>query len=53
MRDKKCWVNITRKEFIRRGMKIIKTRWIDINKGDVGDPNCRSRFVAKEFNVDK
>ena len=53
VKDKKVWVKITRKEAIRRGMKIIKTRWIDINKGDVEDPNYRSRFVAKEFNVDK
>ena len=32
------------------GYKIIKTRWIDINKGDDENPVYRSRFVAKEFN---
>ena len=35
---------------MRRGVKIIKTRWIDINKGgDRANPNYRSRLVAKEF----
>ena len=28
----------------------MKTRWIDINKGDEDMPNYRSRLVAKEFN---
>ena len=27
----------------------IKSRWIDINKGDDSNPNYRSRWVAKEF----
>ena len=31
-------------------VEIVKTRWIDINKGDWENPNFRSRFVAKEFN---
>ena len=31
----------------------MKTRWIDINKGDRFNPNYRSRFVAKEFNDGK
>ena len=31
-------------------MKIIKTRWIDINKGDDLNPIYRSRLVGKEFN---
>ena len=29
----------------------MKTRWIDINKGDTENVNIRSRFVAKEFNT--
>ena len=28
---------------------MIKTRWIDINKGDASKPNYRSRLVGKEF----
>ena len=35
---------------MKRGLKIIKTRWIDINKGDKENPDIRSRLVAKEFN---
>ena len=36
-----------------KGWKIVKGRWIDINKGDVDNPNYRSRLVGKEFNQDK
>ena len=28
---------------------ILKGRWVDVNKGDVKDPNYRSRYVAKEI----
>jgi hypothetical protein len=31
-------------------MKIIKYRWVDINKGDEVNENYRSRVVGKEFN---
>ena len=34
IRQKEVYKKITRKEAQRRGLKIIKTRWIDINKGD-------------------
>ena len=50
VRQKKVWKKISRDEAIKRGIKIIKTRWLDINKGDKANPNYRSRFVAKEFN---
>ena len=53
VRDKRVWTKISRKEAIRRGIKIVGTRWIDINKGDTKHPNYRSRFVAKEFNDGK
>ena len=33
------------------GGKIIGTRWVDVNKGDIDNPNCRSRFVGREINV--
>ena len=47
---KHVWSKVTREEAKRRGWKIIKTRWIDINKGDDRRPNYRSRLVGKEFN---
>lgn len=31
----------------------ISVRWIDINQGDHGKPNCRSRVVAREINTHK
>ena len=51
VRNKKVWTKIPRAEAQRKGYKIIKTRWIDINKGDDENPVYRSRFVAKEFNT--
>ena len=33
-----------------KGWKIVRSRWIDINKGDDLKPNYRSRMVGKEFN---
>ena len=33
-----------------KGKKFIRTKWIDINKGDVTSPEYRSRLVAMEFN---
>ena len=50
VREKRVWRKITRAEAMKRGIKVIKTRWLDINKGDKWNPNYRSRFVAKEFN---
>ena len=50
VRKKKVWVKMSRQEAMRLGIKIIKTKWIDINKGDVANPIHRSRFVGKEFN---
>ena len=31
--------------------QIIKTRWIDINKGDDDSPAMRRRFVGKDFST--
>eukprot|EP00973_Karenia_brevis_P061083 8493537-Karenia_brevis.AAC.1 len=36
------WIKVTRKEALRRGIKIIGTRWIDVNKGDEEKPLLRS-----------
>ena len=35
------------------GGKIVSTRWVDTNKGDSLKPNCRSRLVGREFNVER
>ena len=51
VREKKVWHKIRRSEAQAKGWKIIKTRWIDINKGDDENPVCRSRLVGKEFNT--
>ncbi len=48
--EKEVWQPISREEARRRGWKVVKTRWIDINKGDEDTPNYRSRLVAKQFN---
>jgi len=53
IRQKDVYKKITRREALRRGIKIVGTRWIDVNKGDAENPNHRSRLVAKEFNNGK
>ena len=41
---------VSRAEFKRnRRGKLIKGRWIDVNKGDSLKPDIRSRYVGKEF----
>ena len=50
IRDKKVYDNIPRQQALRKGWEIIKTRLIDINKGDAANPVYRSRLVGKEFN---
>ena len=34
-------------------MKVITTRWIDVNKGDEKSPNYRARLVGREIKMDK
>ena len=51
IKDKKVWRRIRRQEDLRRGYKIVKGRWIDVNKGDSINWKYRSRYVAKEFNT--
>ena len=38
IKDKRVYSKITRKEARARGWKVIKTRWIDMNKGDDEKP---------------
>ena len=40
-----CWDNT--------GKEPIGTRWVDVNKGDDVNPECRSRIVAQEIKMDK
>ena len=47
--EKHMYTKISRAEAQRRGIKILRTRWVDVNKGDAINPNHRSRFVAMEF----
>jgi len=42
-----------RSEAKRRSIRIVGTRWLDINKGDEEVENYRSRLVAKDFNQGK
>ena len=51
VRKKGVWRTISRAEAIRNGWKVVPTRWIDINKGDIAQPRYRSRLVAKEYNT--
>ena len=48
---KNVWTKMPRWMAERDNIKVIKTRWIDIDKGDASNRNLRSRFVAKEFNT--
>ena len=48
--NKPVWKKIPRWQAKEKGWKIIKSRWIDINKGDDKNPNYRSRIVAQYFN---
>ena len=51
VRDMRVYNNVPRSQAIRNGWNIIKSRWIDINKGDDVNPKYRSRLVGKEFNT--
>ena len=42
---KPVWRKIPRCEAKEKGWKMVKPRWIDINKGDDEKPNYRSRMV--------
>ena len=40
---------VPRSEQAETGGKVIGTKWIDVNKGDLDRPNIRCRLVGKEF----
>ena len=45
---KPVWQKISRKKAKAMGWKIVKSRWIDINKGDKENVFVRSRMVVQE-----
>ena len=47
IRDKRVYDKIPRAQALRNKWKVVQVRWIDINKGDDENPNCRSRLVGK------
>ena len=47
--QKKAWTIVSRDKAKDNGWDIIKTRWINTNKGDDLDVVYRSRLVGKEF----
>ena len=47
--QKKVWEAVPREEARRNGWKIIKSRWIDINKGDDTAAQYRSRLVGRNL----
>ena len=49
--DKSVYKKMPRREAVSKGIRILKTKWIDTNTGDLEHPNYRSRFVAMEFNT--
>ena len=51
VREKAVYKKIPRAEVQARGLKVLRTRWTDINKGDVENPTYQGRFVAMEFNT--
>ena len=41
----------TRQDMLNKGCKPVRTKWVDVNKGDTSRPLYRSRLVAMEFNT--
>ena len=45
-----CWQRVSASEAWKAGGKRpLKTRWVDVNKGDDARPDIRSRLVAKDI----
>ena len=50
LKNMKVYDIVIRKEMKKSGRgKLIKGRWLDVNKGDSVTPDVRSRYVGKEF----
>ena len=52
-RASKVYRKVLRADAKRRGIPILRTRWVDVDNGDDHEHNYRSRFVAMEFNTQK
>ena len=48
--NKGVYRKVPRGVAVRNGWKVVKSRWVDINKGDDTNKKYRSRVVAMEFN---
>ena len=47
--SKGVWEKVPKSEAIANtGKQPITVKWVDVNKGDDEEPNCRSRLVARE-----
>ena len=40
---------VPRSEAAKRGCRVIRTRWVTVNKGSDDNPQIRARWVAQEF----
>ena len=49
VKSRKVYKYATRADAKEAGKSVIKTKWVDTNKGDTTNPNYRSRLVAMEF----
>ena len=47
IKSMEVWVKITRAEAIKRGIKVVGTRWIDVKKGDEANTDIRRSLVAQ------
>ena len=52
-RNMKVYEKVARWRAQEAGGKVVTTRWIDINKGDMQNPNYRARLVGREMKMDK
>ena len=49
--DKKVWIKMSRKEAIRKGIRVVGVRWIDINKGEAENAKYRSLQCRKSTTI--
>ena len=47
VRGMKVWAQIPRRQAQARGWAIIKTRWIDMNKGDDENPSIQADYLER------
>ena len=51
-RKMRVYDKVPREAAARDGCRVISTRWLDINKGDLLSPNYRARLVGRELKMD-